>query len=72
MAARAPCVALEASRVSILDQSPGRPPPSPVDMLRRGTRLSGGGDNVRVLDSLFFVFPLPFLSFLIWLFSCSC
>ncbi len=46
----------------------GAHPASPVDMLRRRTRLSGGGDNVRVLDSLFFVFPL---SFLIWLFFCS-
>ncbi len=60
MATRAPCVALEASRVSILDQ------------LQGAHSLSGGGDNVRVLDSLFFVFPLPFLSFLIWLFYCSC
>ncbi len=29
-------------------------------------------DNVRVMDSLFFVFPMSLLSFLIWLFSCSC
>ncbi len=27
---------------------------------------------VKVLDSLFFVFPLSLLNFLIWLFSCSC
>ncbi len=50
----------------------GAHPPSPVDMLRCGTHLLGGRDNVRILDSLFVVFPLSFLSFLIWLFSCSC
>ncbi len=28
--------------------------------------------SVRVLDSMFLVFPLSILSFLIWLLSCSC
>ncbi len=50
----------------------GAHPPSPVDMLRRGTCLLGRGDYARVLDSLFFVYSLSLLSFLIWLFSCSC
>ncbi len=50
----------------------GAHPPSPVDMLRCGTHLLGGGDNVRVMDSLFFVFHMSLLSFLIWLCSCSC
>ncbi len=61
-------VSLEASRVPT--------PPPRMLLLRCGTHLLGGGGgggggggcNVWILDSCFLVFPLSFLSFLIWCF----
>ncbi len=65
MVARAPCIALEASHVSILDQ-----PPLPGGYITARDVPIGRGDNVRVLDSLFFVFPLfPYLVILRFLLS---
>ncbi len=49
-----------------------RAPPLPGGYVMAWMRLLGEGDSVRFLNLLFFVFPLYFLSFLIWLFSCSC
>ncbi len=55
---------LEASRVSILDQPSGRPPPWICYGMGRGYRE----DDVRVVDSLSLVLPLSLLIFLLWLF----
>ncbi len=48
---------------------PERPPPSPVELLRRGTRLPGGGSYVRVLLC---VSSVPASCVHIWFVSCPC
>ncbi len=48
-----------------------RAPPLPGGYVMAWMRLLGEGDSVRVLDLLFFAFPLYFLSFLIFLFLLS-
>ncbi len=44
-------------------------PPSPVELLRRGTRLLGGGSNVSPLSC---VSCVPASCVLIWFISCPC
>ncbi len=44
-------------------------PPSPVELLRRGTRLPGGGSYVRVLLC---VSSVPASCVHIWFVSCPC
>ncbi len=56
-----PCLSWGASRAPT--------PPSPVELLRRGTRLPGGGSYVRVL---LYVSSVPASCVHIWFVSCPC
>ncbi len=55
--------------VSVLRGLQSAHPPSPVELLRRGTRLPGGGSYVRVLS---WVSCVPASCVHIWFVSCLC